>query len=278
MVKLGLLGKVLGHSWSPEIHQLYFEEAGIDGSYELVEVPEARIDDFLRHAGEQFDGLNVTIPYKVKAAESASRVSPEAEAIGAVNTLKFSGGRVEGHNTDYFGFGRLLAHNGISAAGKDVILLGSGGAARAVLQNLLDQKPASLTVMARDVSKGRRDLARFFAAHPGLKIMDYAHAGELPCHDIIVNTTPVGMYPHTGVSAVGMDVLGKTREAAVDIVYNPAETEFLRLAASRGLAVCNGLYMLVAQALASEEIWLSRKIEDGVTARIAARMEARIHA
>ncbi|MCH3950240.1 MAG: shikimate dehydrogenase [Acidaminococcus sp.] len=278
MMRLGLLGEVLGHSWSPEIHQLFFQETGIEGTYKLVEVPEDRVDQFLKEAGEQFDGLNVTIPYKVKASEEASYVSPEAKAIGAVNTLKFDGGTMEGHNTDYFGFGRLLAHNNIVVEGKDVVVLGSGGAARAVLQNLLNQKPASLTVMARNLAKGHRDLERFFSKYPALRMIDYAHADEVPAHDLIVNTTPVGMYPRVGVSAVGMEVLGKTREAAVDIVYNPAETEFLRLAGQRGLVTCNGLYMLVAQAMASEEIWLGRKIEPELTARIAAQMEEKIHA
>jgi shikimate dehydrogenase len=276
MMRLGLLGEVLGHSWSPEIHQLFFQETGMEGTYKLVEVPQDRVDQFLKEAGEQFDGLNVTIPYKVKASETASYVSPEAKAIGAVNTLKFNGGTMEGHNTDYFGFGRLLAHNNIVVEGKDVVVLGSGGAARAVLQNLLDQKPASLTVMARSLEKGHQNLAHFFRKYPALRMIDYDHVAETPHHDILVNTTPVGMYPHVGVSPVGMEVIGKTREAAVDIVYNPVETEFLRLAGERGLVTCNGLYMLVAQAIASEEIWLGHKVDSAIIQKIADKLEAKI--
>jgi shikimate dehydrogenase len=278
VLKFGLLGKVLGHSWSPQIHERFFREMALSGTYELVEVPESEVVDFLVHAGEHYDGLNVTIPYKVTALRQTRKVTREARAIGAVNTLKFSGREVSGFNTDYLGFRRLLEHNGIAVENQTVVVLGSGGAARAVLQALLDQRPHQVMVVVRNPAKAKEELKDVFERASRLSLTDYAHIAELPRHDVIVNTTPVGMYPNSGVSPVPATVFAGTRCAAVDIVYNPVETEFMRQAREAGCFACNGLYMLVAQALASEEIWLERPISPDLTALIAREMEAWLHA
>ncbi|MFR9127024.1 hypothetical protein M5E89_02105 [Acidaminococcus intestini] len=125
-MKVGLVGKVLGHSWSSKIHEAFFKEMGITGSYELIEVPQDKIDHFFASAAQQFDGLNVTIPYKVKALHHMPAMSQAAQKIGAANTLVFTKGRKEAHNTDYLGFGRLLDHEGIHLSGKRIIILGTG--------------------------------------------------------------------------------------------------------------------------------------------------------
>jgi shikimate dehydrogenase len=278
MVRFGLLGKVLGHSWSPQIHELFFRETGLAGSYKLVEVPEDKVKGFIQQAGERFDGLNVTIPYKVIALQQVKKLSREAASIGAVNTLKYVSESIEGFNTDYIGFSRMLKHYGVNPEGKDIILLGSGGAARAVLQVLLDHHPARLSVIVRNVQKGTRDLGDFKKKYSGLFITDYQHLQELPPHDLIVNTTPVGMYPHMGVSPVPEVIMKKTKEAAVDIIYNPVVTEFMKMARESGCFACNGLYMLVAQALASEEIWLNRPVPPELVSLIAKKMEEMFHA
>ena len=276
-MKVGLVGKVLGHSWSSKIHEAFFKEMGITGSYELIEVPQDKIDHFFASAAQQFDGLNVTIPYKVKALHHMPAMSQAAQKIGAANTLVFTKGRKEAHNTDYLGFGRLLDHEGIHLSGKRIIILGTGGAARAVLQYVLDQAPKEIIIMARNMEKGKRELIDFLARAPEVTMMDYDHQRDLPFHDTIINTTPVGMRPHTGFSPVRPEVFAKTREAAVDIVYNPTETKFMHLAKRAGVPCCNGLYMLVAQAIASEEIWLDQKVDRSIVECIAARLEEELH-
>lgn len=264
MIELGLVGEKLGHSLSPQIHTVLFRLLGLDARYRLIEVPRGSLGSCLaklRCAGMR--GLNVTIPYKLEAMSFVDRLSPEAERIGALNTISWVDGAV-GFNTDCLGFATLLDRAGVET--KSAAVLGSGGAARAVIQALIDRGCRNIILASRrpeGVPTGLGD-------RPGVKTIGY---GELEGRggDVIVNCTPVGMFPDIGVSPVSDSVLSHWK-SAVDVVYNPPQTRFLEDARRRGLKTANGLTMLIAQALASEEIWLGCRFNTEIAVAVEKEM------
>ncbi len=266
MLKLGLLGEKLGHSLSPKIHNLIFQELNIAGDYSLVEIERENLSYFLSKAKENFDGINVTIPYKTAVIPYLSSITSEAASIGAVNTISFQKGETKGYNTDYYGFGFLLSYNGIEVKNRKIVVLGAGGAARAVLQYLSDNGAGNILVVSRNPEQAKKDLLEMQLAVP-LQFCDYA-AFVRQSGDVLINCTPVGMFPKIEVSPVSREVVARFA-AAVDLIYNPAETVFLRYAREEGKKTANGLLMLVAQAVAAEEIWQQRKIEGEIIVKIA---------
>ena len=263
-MRFGLLGARLGHSLSPQIHQEVFRQLGIEASYELIEVPAEKLADKLSELRKTYLGLNVTIPHKVAVMKSLDWIAPEAEAIGAVNTVLFKNGGAEGFNTDYFGFARLLEHNGLLPAEKEVCVLGTGGASRAILQCVTDMQAKGITVISRAIENAPEDIrARYTVkTYDDLKSMK---------GDLLINCTPVGMFPKVDVSPVDGSVMERFA-AAVDIIYNPAETQFMKLARQQGKPAVNGLFMLVAQAVAADEIWLERRLDAGLIADITEKV------
>ena len=240
-MKCGLLGRKLGHSYSPQIHALLG-----DYSYQLFEKEPEEIGDFLKNG--DFTGLNVTIPYKKEVIPFLDELSPAAARLGAVNTIVRRDGKLIGHNTDYFGFRWLVQESGLQVAGKKALVLGSGGAsntAAAVLQEL----GATVIVISRSGENNYGNLDR--------------HADAA----VIANTTPVGMYPNTGKSALSLEGFPRL-EGVLDAVYNPARTQILLDAERRGLAAVNGLWMLVAQAKESAEWFTGEEIPDSRIAKI----------
>lgn len=271
-MEFGLLGESLGHSLSPQIHNLIFRELGIAGRYDLLEVEKKDLEQVMRCLEDKYAGVNVTIPYKVAVMKALTFIPQEAKAIGAVNTIYFAKGEKRGYNTDYFGFGHLLAHNAIATLeNKNVLVLGSGGAARAVLQYFVDHQTKSITVATRNKQEAVHKFSNFMALEK-LRFVNYEELFVQAGGDIIVNTTPVGMYPYMKVSPVAKEIVGKYPQV-IDLIYNPGETLFLRYAKAAGCNTCNGLYMLVAQAVAAEEIWLERKIETGIIASIVQEIQ-----
>ena len=301
-LKFGLLGEKLGHSLSPQIHTELYRLLGLDARYDLLEIPKGQLPARFAQLRQEYAGLNVTIPYKLDVMRELDTQDPAMQAIGACNTVCFAqDGQARGYNTDYFGFERLLRRYSITVAGKVAVVLGTGGAARAVLHCLADLGARSVVLVTRSVSGVPADLRAAYAdvtellqrevdapaakagtvgprrtveaaLMPPRALCTYA---ELPAvaGDVLVNCTPVGMWPKVGVSPVD-DVVLAGYQAAVDVVYNPAQTEFLRRAASAGLQTANGLFMLVAQAIASEELWLKRTLGDDVIETIAAKLAA----
>jgi len=281
-LKFGLLGEKLGHSLSPQIHAELYRLLGLDASYELFEIPRGGLHARFAKLRRVCAGLNVTIPYKLDVISELTETDAAVKAIGACNTIKFSGcgAKAQGFNTDYFGFKRLLGHYKIKIKNKAVVVLGTGGAARAVLRCVRDLGAGNVMLVTRQVESAPQDLRAEYTdatkdlsdAQTGLGLCTYA---ELPRvrGDVIINCTPVGMYPRTGVSPVSAEILRGYTDA-VDVVYNPAETEFLRLARQKGLNAANGLFMLAAQAIASEEIWLGRELGDDIIEAIAAHLAA----
>ena len=241
-MKCGLLGRKLGHSYSPQIHNLLG-----DYSYVLFEKEPEELKNFLKNG--DFSGLNVTIPYKKEVIPYLSELSPTAQKMGCVNTvLRRSDGTLYGHNTDYFGFTSLVRHAGLSVAGKKVLVLGSGGASNTAVAALKDLG-ANPVVISRsgENNYGNLHLHRDAAA--------------------IVNATPVGMYPNTGVSPIDL-ALFPHLEGVLDVIYNPARTQLLLDAEKMGIPRENGLWMLVAQAKEAAEVFTGGKISDEVIEKI----------
>ena len=240
-MQCGLLGRKLGHSYSPQIHA----HLG-DYSYQLFEKEPEEIGDFLKNG--DFTGLNVTIPYKKDVIPFLDELSPAVARLGAVNTIVRRDGKLIGHNTDYFGFRWLVQESGLQVAGKKALVLGSGGASNTAVA-VLKELGANVVVISRSGENNYHNLDR--------------HADAA----VIANTTPVGMYPNTGKSALSLDGFPQL-EGVLDAVYNPARTQILLDAESRGLAAVNGLWMLVAQAKESAEWFTGKKIADNRIAEI----------
>lgn len=235
-MKCGLLGGKLGHSYSPQIHRCL-----ADYSYELFEKTPEELEDFLKHG--DFTGLNVTIPYKKAVIPYCDELSERAAQLGAVNTIvRRSDGTLIGHNTDYFGFSSMVARSGLQVADKKVLVLGSGGASATAVA-VLRQLGANVLIISRSGEDNYDNLHR--------------HADAA----VIVNTTPVGMYPNVGTSPVDLALFPKL-EGILDVVYNPARTQLLLDAEARGLVAVNGLWMLVAQAKESAEWFTGHNISD----------------
>lgn len=254
ILRLGVLGEKLGHSLSPEIHADLLRQQQILGTYEKYEMTKEEVShlfDFMKE--NELTGLNVTIPYKEVLYQMVDVLDDHAKEIGAVNTVLLKNGISYGYNTDYIGVTSMLKKAGFDLAGKDVVILGSGGACRALIYGFHLEGASSVTIAARN-EKAKQTLQEQFP---------YIHTctlNDIPSGDLIINTTPVGMFPNTGVSPVGADVIRRFRTAA-DIVYNPLVTEFLRLAQEEGLQIVTGLMMLVDQAIGSEEVWLDKKLD-----------------
>lgn len=228
MPRYGLIGEKLGHSFSKPIH-----EALGGYPYELIPLAPDELAPFLK--AREFDGLNVTIPYKQAVIPYLDALDDKAREIGAVNTIVREGSRLIGSNTDYDGFRQTLLRFGIHPAGKRCLVLGTGGASRpvcAVLRHLGAQQ-------VRTVSR-----------NPGPGSLSYEEALRETDTALLVNTTPVGMFPDIGRSPISLDGFPRL-EAVVDLIYNPLRTDLVLDAAERGLLACGGLYMLVWQAKAA---------------------------
>ena len=190
-IHLGVLGKTLGHSLSPEIHEDLLKQQNIRGSYLKYEMDEQEVRQILDvMKKEHVIGMNVTIPYKEVVYRLVDKLDEHAEAIGAVNTILIEDGVSYGYNTDYIGIISMFHKAGVSLAGKDIVILGSGGAAKALIYGFHLEGAASITVAARN-EKAITCLKELFP---------YIHTctlTDISTGDILVNTTPVGMYPHT---------------------------------------------------------------------------------
>lgn len=242
----GLLGGKLGHSYSPQIHA----QLG-NYTYGLFEKAPEELEDFLKNG--DFTGLNVTIPYKKAVLPYCSELSDTAKRLGAVNTIvRRKDGTLIGHNSDFFGFYAMVRKSGLSPAGKKCLVLGSGGAS-ATAVSVLSELGAQVIVISRSGPDNYANLARHKDAA------------------ILVNTTPVGMYPHVSISPVDLTLFPHL-EGVLDVIYNPARTKLLLDAEQRGLVAINGLWMLVAQAKESAEWFTGEKISDDVIPRIHAQL------
>ena len=237
-ISCGLIGEHLSHSFSPEIHAHL-----ADYPYTLCEVEADKLGEFFETT--TLSAFNVTIPYKKAVIPFLSEISDEAARIGAVNTVvRLPNGQFRGENTDYYGFLSMLRDADVTVKGKKVLVLGTGGASVTVTTVLEDLEAAEIISVSRT---GECNYDNVYTMHTDA--------------DIIVNTTPVGMYPHNGLSPIRLSAFPKL-ECVLDLIYNPARTALLLEAERLGIKHRNGLYMLVAQAKRAAELFLGCDIAE----------------
>ena len=247
--RYGLLGASLKHSFSPEIHKRIGMLIGCPYDYILFEKQEDEIEDFLKHGA--WKGLNVTIPYKQTVMRHCDELSAEARAIGAVNTLIKRDGRIYGYNTDYSGFKKSLQQHAAPVRGSKALILGSGGASKAVYRVLCDMGAERVEIVSRNAELNYDNVCKLRGADTQL----------------IVNATPVGMYPNNGKSPIFLGNFPKL-EFAADLIYNPLRTNFLCQAKRACIEYMSGMKMLVLQATAAAELFLDRSISIAVSEQI----------
>lgn len=234
----GLLGEHLPHSFSPQIHKSLGNE-----DYRLFEIAPENLEEFLTE--KKFKGINVTIPYKKAVIPYLDVISPEAEKIGAVNTITVRDGKLYGDNTDYFGFKYMVEKSGIDIKGKKALILGSGGASATVQAVLCDMGAVEVKIVSRNGE------------------INYTNIYSEKNAEIIVNTTPVGMYPDNMNSPVELQRFSNVK-AVFDVVYNPLRTRLVMDAENMSVPAVAGLSMLVAQAKKAHEIFFDTKVSDDV--------------
>ena len=223
-MKFGLLGRTLGHSFSPRIHN-----ALGNTNYELFEREPSQLQEFF--ADQELQGINITFPYKVNALEACDVVDPRAERIGCVNTMVRKDGKWHGYNTDYDGFVFTLKHAGIDVSGKECIILGDGASSATVHVALEDLGAKSITHLSRKTAPLYTDAPNYYETA-----------------QIIINCTPIGMYPHNPANLIDIMQFSKL-EGVVDLIYNPRRTVLLLQAEMMNIPYCDGLPFLVAQGV-----------------------------
>lgn len=246
-MQCGLLGAKLSHSYSPQIHKLLGSY-----TYSLFEKDPDELQDFLKNGN--FIGLNVTIPYKQAVIPYCDTLSPIADRLGAVNILvRQPDGKLVGHNSDYFGFETMLKYSSLQVSGKKVLVLGTGGASKVAVA-VLEEHGAHVVIISRSGEN------------------NYSNLNLHKDAAVIVNATPVGMFPHTGNAPVSLDQF-PCLEGVLDVIYNPSRTKLLLDAERRDIVAMNGLLMLVAQAKEASEWFTGTKISDEKIHKIHAHLK-----
>lgn len=244
-MEFGLIGEKLGHSYSRELH------GRLGGyRYELRELKPQELEGFFRK--KDFRGVNVTIPYKQTVIPLLDELSETAEKIGAVNTVVNRGGRLYGYNTDYDGMLALFRHSGISVPGKKALILGTGGTSKTAYAALSSLGAAEIRKVSRRKSADTLTYTEAAAFH-----------GDA---DILVNTTPVGMYPSVDTAPLDLSAFPRL-SGVLDAVYRPLRTELVMQARERGISAEGGLYMLCAQAVRAMALFLDREFDPSLTER-----------
>jgi len=234
----GCIGEKLSHSFSKEIHNKLF-----DYEYEICEVAREKLCDFMQK--RDFKAINVTIPYKEDVIPHLYKISETAKAIGAVNTIVNCDGKLFGYNTDFSGMCALIEKNKISLEGKKVLVLGSGGTAKTAFAVATHLKAKSVLKVSRKQNEGCITYEQMYENHTDA--------------DVLINTTPCGMYPNPEGVAIDIDKF-PSLEAVVDAVYNPLRSRLICLAKQKGIKATGGLYMLVAQAAHAAELFTGQKV------------------
>ncbi len=245
--KCGLVGGALSHSFSPMIHNFFS-----DYSYSLFPMDKEELSEFFTK--KEFFAVNVTIPYKKDVIPFLSYISPEAERMGAVNTVVNRDGKLYGYNTDYYGFGKMLDEGDISVSGKKVLILGTGGAAKTAGAYLSDAGAREVVFISRKGENNYDNIA--------------IHSDA----EVIINCTPVGMYPKPEGCPVELGIF-RSLDGVADMIYNPAVTTFLYEAKKRGIKTSGGLSMLVYQAAMACEIFTGEKVDERTCRDVIRKIE-----
>ncbi len=256
MIKLGVIGRDVSQSASPPIHKFIAAELGKEVSYERISIPESDFERKIDGMLSEYDGLNVTIPYKLGIIPHLTALEGDAATFGAVNTVNCNS--LRGYNTDGLGFMMMLAANGVRTSGKSALVLGAGGAGRSAAKKLLDAG-AQVDVYNRTYAKAEALQSEF-----GVRALSE------PCdkyYDIIVNATGVGMHESEGKSPVPPQILSDCG-TAVDLIYKPEKSEFLKIAEGLGKKIVNGFSMLFYQAYYADCVFFGIKEDEEQAIRL----------
>ena len=236
-MEYGLIGRKLGHSFSKTVHNLIGNY-----NYELKEIEPENLKDFMLK--KDFKAINVTIPYKQEVIPFLAEIDPKTQKIGAVNTIVNKNGKLLGYNTDFLGLKSLILKNNMELCGKKVLILGSGGTSKTALAVAEDLGALEVFCLSRKGSEGLITYTEAYNNHTDA--------------EVIINTTPCGMYPNIGESAIDISKFPRL-EAVVDAVYNPLSSALVVEARNRGIKATGGLYMLISQGVFASELFLDKK-------------------
>ena len=254
-MEYGLIGRKLGHSFSKTVHNLIG-----DYDYELKEIEPENLEEFMLK--KYFKAINVTIPYKQDVIPFLEEIDPFAQKIGAVNTIVNKNGKLFGYNTDFLGLKSLILKNNMDLKGKKVLILGSGGTSKTAIAVAEDLSASEIYCLSRKGSEGLITYEEAYRNHTDA--------------EVIINTTPCGMYPKIGESAIDIEKFPRL-EAVVDAVYNPLSSALVVGARNKGINAIGGLYMLISQGVFASELFLNKKypetLVDGIFEKIVKEKE-----
>lgn len=269
--QLGIIGHPVDHSFSPALHHFIAGITGDDYVYTAFHVLPENVGDAIRGMRALgISGLNVTAPHKLAVMEYLDEISPQARLLGSVNTIVNRGGRLYGHNTDSEGFYLALVNAGIRIEGAKILVMGCGGVVKPTLMRIVQAKPASITLVNRTREKARM-MSDMIYEETGFRMG--TDPGDMN-FDIVLNTTSAGMAPQ--LDALPIDCIDeidnfdfiRSTTACVDMIYNPGETLFLKIAREHGAKTLNGLDMLIYQGVLANELFLDRKLPAGIVEEI----------
>ena len=283
MKKYALIGHPLGHSLSPQIHTRLMELAGIEGSYELLDIPPEELKDRFGRLGE-LDGFNATIPHKIGIIPYCTRLDASAERFGSVNCVR-NGEEKVGYNTDVFGFKRSIEMLGASLS-SHVLVIGCGGVGRMIAaEAAYSGGDVTVAVLSDKLVEAEKTVSQIKSKMPRARIKtaeihkdvlsEEDFGGRIRGYELLVNASPVGMFPETDRMPCTDGVL-KCTDRVFDVVYNPKETRLYKAASALGKPAMTGMAMLVLQAAAAQEIWNGVKFDADDLKKLISDMEALI--
>lgn len=272
--RYGLIGYPLGHSLSPQIHKRLFELDGVDAEYEMMEIPPEKLQDNFDHL-RSLDGFNITIPHKINIIEMCDGLSETAHRYGSVNTVKTEDGISMGYNTDAYGLLTSVSNMGTNSS-KSMCLLGCGGVGRmAAIEAACLMPKLTIAVRQEDIPVAEElkkqidtELSEIANCEVRVILLSEVQGG----YDLVLNATPVGMYPNVDASPLKKEQL-KDVKFLYDVVYNPSETLLARYARELGIKTATGMSMLVLQAVAAHKVWLESHYDRADIDQLIADME-----
>lgn len=257
---LGLIGTPVEHTISPEMHSIMSNRYGFDFSYLAFDIKKEDLQNVISAAKAMgVRGFNVTAPHKIDVMNYIDEIDSDALLMGTVNTIVNTDGKLKGYNTDGDGFVNSLEFENTEVKGKKVLMLGAGGSARSIAYKLAKKKVSRLDISSRSKEKIKA-IADIIEKNTDVKVDD--EINKTVEYDIIINTTPLGMYPHTDENPFPCPEMFNSTMTACDIIYNPKKTLFLKEAQKYGARVVNGLSMLVLQGVYAFEYFADEKIDD----------------
>ena len=269
----GVIGNPIGHTLSPSIHNMLAEETGYDLAYAAFPVSDGMLKKAVEGAfALGIKGLNITVPYKQDVIEYLSDIDPLAKKIGAVNTLVRTDAGYKGYNTDMPGLLRAFERDGVDICDEDIIVLGAGGVARAVVMLLEESGAKSVTIINRNSDRAE-ELAGAVNSISGRNFarpMSIGSYGILPESGdyIVIQATSVGMSPNTGMAVIEDPEFYKRVRTGYDLIFNPRVTRFMELCEEAGAKSYNGSRMLLYQGIIAYEYWTGKKIDDELADRV----------